>query len=234
MKKMLIGLVAMLFVISCKSQENMKVVYVYDALCGWCYGFSPVMNQFQEKYKDSLDFEVISGGMVTGDRIGPIGEVAGYISWAYKDVEKATGVKFGTDFLDKTMKEGTAIFTSIPPAIAMSIFKELQPKNSVQFASALQKAVYFDGLEPENYADYGKIATEFGLDATEFVSKMNNSIYLQKAEMDFRKSNELRVSGFPTVFIEMNGTYHKIASGYLPFEVLENNFSMIKQQLKTN
>ena len=56
--------------------------YVYDALCGWCYGFSPVMQNVAAKYDDRLNFEVISGGMVTGPRVGPIGQVAPYIKSA--------------------------------------------------------------------------------------------------------------------------------------------------------
>jgi len=208
----------------------MKIIYVYDALCGWCYGFSPVMDQFQEKYKDSLSFEVISGGMITGSRIGPIGKVAPYISWAYKDVENATGVKFGTEFLNKTLKKGEAIFTSIPPAIALSVFKTLDQKNSIHFASELQKAIYFNGIEPENFDGYGRIAKKFGIDADAFILKMKDSLYYKYAEEDFKKSADLDVSGFPSVFVEINGNYHKIASGYVTFKVLENNLLAIKNK----
>lgn len=54
--------------------------------------------------------------MVVG-KVVPIGEVASYISWACKDVEKATGVKFGDGFLNDILKDGKAIFTSIYPSI---------------------------------------------------------------------------------------------------------------------
>ncbi len=208
----------------------MKVVYVYDALCGWCYGFSPVMTQFQAKYKDELDFEVISGGMITGDRIGPIGEVASYIGKAYKDVENATGVKFGDTFLNKTLAEGKAVFTSIPPAIALSVFKSLNPEQSIQFASALQKAIYFDGIEPENFDAYGQIASSFGLDGEAFVIKMKDPAYRKAAEEDFNTSTALGVTGFPSVFVEHNGTYYKIGNGYLPLSSLESNFLALKNQ----
>ena len=210
----------------------MKIIYVYDALCGWCYGFSSVMNQFYEKYKDSLQFEVISGGMITGNRIGSIGEVASYISWAYKDVENATNIRFGNNFLNKTLKEGTAIFTSIPPAIAMSVFKTLQPENAIQFAAALQKAIYYYGIEPENYDAYGKIATEFGLNTSDFIAQMNNNSSIQNAEKDFEISHKLGVTGFPTIFLEVDEKYYKIASGCVQFNVLENNFLTIKNNLK--
>jgi hypothetical protein len=69
-----------------------KIIYIYDALCGWCYGFSPVMQQLQEKYAGKLEFEVLSGGMIMGLRAGPIGEVAAYIEKAYPDVESETCV----------------------------------------------------------------------------------------------------------------------------------------------
>ncbi|HKL36468.1 MAG TPA: DsbA family protein [Salegentibacter sp.] len=206
----------------------MKIVYVYDALCGWCYGFSPVITKFQEKYKDDLSFTVISGGMITGNRIGPIGEVAAYISSAYLDVEKATGIKFGTNFLNKTLKKGDAIFTSIPPAIALSVFKELNSTNSVQLAAQIQKAIYYDGMEPENFEEYGKIAAKFGLDPQAFLTKMKDPVFMSQVEADFQKSNALGVTGFPSVFLENNGTFYKIASGYVPFSVLENNFLTAK------
>ncbi|MEQ8546799.1 MAG: DsbA family protein [Cyclobacteriaceae bacterium] len=208
----------------------MKIIYVYDALCGWCYGFSPVMTQFQEKYKDQVSFDVVSGGMITGDRIGPIGEVAPYISRAYKDVENATGVKFGDAFLTKTLSTGEAIFTSIPPAIALSVFKELDSSKVIQFASELQKAIYFDGMEPENLEAYGRIAAKFGHDAASFVIKMKDSTYVERAEEDFRQSAALGISGFPSVIIEAAGNYYKIASGYVPLSTLEHNFLTIKNK----
>ena len=89
------------------------LIYVYDALCGWCYGFSPVMQQLHEKYSKEMDFTVLSGGMVTGERVGPIGQVAGYISEAYKTVEAHSGVQFGDGFLNGILKEGKAIFNSV-------------------------------------------------------------------------------------------------------------------------
>jgi len=209
-------------------REVMKIIYVYDALCGWCYGFSPVLHQFQEKYKDDVTIEVISGGMITGNKIGPIGEVASYIRWAYKDVENATGVKFGVEFLNKTLSKGEAIFTSLPPAIALCIIKETNPLSSVAFAAELQKAIYYDGMEPENLAAYGAIGAKYGIDQELFIAKMKDPFYRQLAEEDFRKSSSLEVTGFPSVFIEKNGRYFKIGNGYIPFSSLEINYLTIK------
>lgn len=46
-----------------------KLVYVYDALCPWCYAFTPVVDELRRHYGDRLDHEVLSGGMVRGDQV---------------------------------------------------------------------------------------------------------------------------------------------------------------------
>ena len=209
----------------------MKILYVYDALCGWCYGFSDVISRFHEKYNSSLDFEVISGGMVVGGRVGEIGKVASYISSAYKDVERISGVKFGSKFLDSTLKDGKTIFTSTPPAIAMSIFKEINKNKQVQFACELQKAIYFEGLAPKNLETYVHVVSIFGIDAQSFVLKMKNQRYKLLAEKDFRLTATLGLSGFPSVLLKLDGTYFIIGTGYLSFNQLEQNYLAIKKTI---
>ncbi|MCR9055023.1 MAG: DsbA family protein [bacterium] len=203
------------------TQDNMKLIYVYDALCGWCYGFSPVITEFHQNHEEELDFEVLSGGMITGSRIGPIGEVAGYISKAYKDVERATGVTFGQSFLEDILEEGSAVFTSIPPAIALTVFKQHQPGQAVAFAARLQKAIYYDGIEPVDYEAYGELAAEFGLEPSSFVAEMKQNENLQRAREEFRRASGFGVTGFPTVLLQHNGQTTVLARGYMPLPRLE-------------
>lgn len=216
-----------------KNDSKMKIIYVYDALCGWCYGFSDAFQEFYNNHESDCDFEVVSGGMVTGDRVGPIGEVAGYISWAYKDVEKSTGVKFGKDFLDKTLQEGDAIFTSIPAARAMAVFRKERPDDVVAFAARLQKAIYYDGKAPLDWSHYGSIAADFGLDAQDFVEKIQSEEALVAAKQDFQRSGQLGVTGFPTVFVETpEGQRYVLCRGYASAAQLENQFTQIHQQVQ--
>jgi putative protein-disulfide isomerase len=196
-------------------------IYVYDALCGWCYGFSPVMQKLHEKYRNDFSFEVISGGMVTGERIGEIGKVAPYISWAYKDVENRTGVKFGEKFLDGILKDGTAIFSSIKPALALSVFKKQLPEKSVEFAHTLQSAIYFDGIEPDKFESYLPYAEKFGLDGAAFIAEMHLSDTEKSMLADFDLSRKLGVSGFPTTFFLHDKKNYALARGYTDFENID-------------
>lgn len=212
--------------------QSMKVVYVYDALCGWCYGFSPVMEKFYERHKDEIEFEVISGGMIKGNRIGPIGEVAGYIRQAYKEVEEATGVKFGRPFVKGVLEKGTAVFTSIPPAVALSVFKSRKPEKAIYFAMEIQKAIYKEGIDPSNNEAYGRIAAEFGLNKHKFVEDMEKAKFLELAKEDFHQAALYGVRSFPTVLLVKGGLRTKITQGYTELGELEDNFEKAKRKLQ--
>ncbi len=201
----------------------MKILYVYDALCGWCYGFSPVITDFVNRHE--LECSVISGGMITGDRIGPIGEVAPYIKQAYKEVEDRCGVTFGQAFLD-VLDEGSMVFTSIPAAVAMSVFKDCGDGDDLAFAKAVQEQIYYHGKAPGNPQTFATLAAQHGCDKEAFLNDMQSNTYQQKAQADFQLSQQLQVSGFPTVFLTQGQQAIHIARGYVPLEDLEKNYEM--------
>ena len=82
----------------------MTLIYCYDAYCGWCYGFSKVITRISEEYRNQLEFEVLSGGMIPEDDAKHIGVIAPYIQTAHKQVEELSGIRFGEDFLCKFLK----------------------------------------------------------------------------------------------------------------------------------
>jgi putative protein-disulfide isomerase len=206
------------------------IIYAYDALCGWCYGFSPVIKKLHEKEGKNLNFYVLSGGMVMGDRVGPISNIGAYIKQAYKEVEKGTGIVFGEGFLKGILEPGTAIFSSLKPGLALTTFKKFKPTEAMAFSKRLQKAVYSDGILVDEWESYKPLATEFGLDPEIFLKEMQSKEVLAATETEFAACSQLGVTGFPTVFYVKNNKLYKIAEGYLPLESLEKNFFMVKSK----
>lgn len=201
-------------------KERIKVIYLYDALCGWCYGFSTVISELYNNYKSDLDFEVISGGMIIGDRIGPARNMAGYIKKAYKVVEDYTGITFGQAYLD-LLDKGTTIFSSEKPAIALCVFKSYYPDRSVEFASDLQKAINYFGLEPENMEGYKEYAEKYGIPGVEFLEKMQQKDFIEAAYQEFGLTQKLGVGGFPTVMVQKGEKIYVVARGYVPYEKIQ-------------
>lgn len=205
-----------------------KIVYIYDALCGWCYGFSPVISKIHETYQDAFEFEIISGGLKIGSAVGPIGEIAPYIkAGAYKDVEKMSGVRFGDVFVNGPLQEGTMILNSMPPAIALSIVKAQLPHKSFEFGSLLQYAVYYDGMHPEDIDAYEKYAAQIGLDSDSFLADMKKPEYLEMAEQDIGFAQRLGIRGFPSMIGIKGESAFWIARGYTSYEEIESRLRTI-------
>lgn len=205
--------------------QKKTLFYFYDVLCGWCYGFSPVFQQFLEKYGEEIELRVINGGMVRGERVGPIGEVAGYIANAYKDVEQRTGVKFGAGFLEGTMKEGTAIFDSEPLAQAHVAMVLQAPERSYEFAAALHRAVYVDGVAPRDGKGLRAMVEALGLDAQQWEKDWLSNKVMSLTHEQFQLTTQAGVKGFPTlVLANEQGKYISFANGALPFDMLEEQY----------
>lgn len=198
-----------------------KLIYFYDALCGWCYGFSPVIQELYQQASDSIAFEVVSGGMVLGEREGPIGEVAPYIKDVYRQVEHTTGVTFGEPFLQGILEEGTTRFSSWYPAVAMAIVQDLQPGSDLAFACALQKAIYHDGKPPAEPDTYRTLAHSFDLDPEKFVLYLEQKMYHEKAQEQFDRTAKFRIGGFPTLVLELDDEYFVLTRGYMSLEVVQ-------------
>ena len=121
-----------------------KIIYIYDPLCGWCYGFSPVIRKLEQEYSESIDFDILSGGMVIGDREGLIGDKADYILSVIPRLEEYTGVTMGEAYKTK-LKDKSLYQSSMKPCIALEVFKSFNTKDAITFASDLQKAQYVEG-----------------------------------------------------------------------------------------
>ncbi|WP_207425229.1 hypothetical protein [Pedobacter sp. SYSU D00535] len=112
--------------------SKLKLIYVYDAFCSWCYGFSPVIQTIHDQYQHLFEFEVLSGGMNLGTFTGPVGVVYPHFREDSKAVEQKTGISFGEGFL-RQLERGELIVDSERPAIALSVFKSFQPNKAISF-----------------------------------------------------------------------------------------------------
>ncbi len=207
-----------------------RIIYVYDALCGWCYGFSAVMQRFYHENADSFDFTVLSGGMITGNRVRPVAESMSYIKEAYKVVEERTGVVFGQAYLANILQPGTYISNSEPPGRAMTLFKTAQTGLDITFAGSLQNALYRDGIDLNVPANYGSLVEPYGLNPDEFVSHLADSAIREQTLAEFKLVADFGLNGFPSVIVEHGDDLYLVARGYVPYEVLTENVSRALNQ----
>ncbi|TAE07669.1 MAG: DsbA family protein [Bacteroidetes bacterium] len=206
------------------------LIYCYDAYCGWCYGFSGVMNQLVNNYASKLQFEVLSGGMVIADKPAHVGVMANYILSAIPTVEKATGVKFGDDYTWhlKNPDQSDWFPSSEKPAIALSIIKETMPTIATFFASDLQTSLFSEGRDLTDDEAYRHLLEKYDIEPDGFYKNLKSDTYKQKAYYDFSLCKQLKVTGFPTVFVQApDETFYVVARGYTNYDTLQKNVEAV-------
>jgi len=206
------------------------LIYCYDAWCGWCYGFSPVIKSLHEKYKNQFDFETLSGGMIPVESTQHIGKIAGYIKDAYKTVEEMTGIRFGDDFLWHINNPDLSDWypNSEMAAIAMSILKDFNPDRSIEFAGDLQFALYSEGRDLTDPEAYRHFIEKYEFDPKVFYENLKSDEYKEKAYYDFSLIKQLNVTGFPTLFIQTNESkLYMISRGYSDEKSIEKRIQDI-------
>lgn len=215
--------------------NNTVLIYCYDAYCGWCYGFSPVIKKIAEVFKDRLQIDVLSGGMILPENPVHIKVSASYIANAYKNVEELTGIKFGKDYLWHIMnpEESDWYPNSEKPAIAMCIFKEYYPERAVEFAADLQCALHYEGRDLTDDEAYLHLLEKYSIQTEIFYEKLNSEVYKEMAYYEFSLMKQLQVTGFPCVFIQTGDLkFTMLARGYADYETLQQRIENVLAEVK--
>ncbi|MDX1906030.1 MAG: DsbA family protein [Bacteroidia bacterium] len=197
-----------------------QLIYVFDPLCGWCYGFSPVISALHAKYGAEIPFEIYSGGMVTGDRVQPVAAMAGYIKGAYQRVEALSGVTFGQGYLDM-LDAGTYISNSAPPSAAIQVARTLDPARVIPFAHDLQQAMFVRGQDLNDPDTYRQLALTYGWDPEDFVTQWQSVEIQHRTQAEFEMVAGWGVSGFPTLLYAENEQLFLVANGFRSQQDLE-------------
>lgn len=191
--------------------------YCYDAWCGWCYGFSPVIRELASAWQTRYPFEVLSGGMILPNTPRHISASAGYILSAYRQVEARTGIRFGADYLWHVEHPDLSDWypDSLKPAVAMCIFREIFPDQQVAFAADLQDALHAQGRDLTDNEAYRHLLEKYGIEPGLFYQKMKEDVYEEQARYDFALCRQLQVTGFPTLLLRVEDTrFYLLSRGY--------------------
>ncbi|MGK5628997.1 DsbA family protein [Streptomyces sp. URMC 123] len=202
----------------------MKLVLVFDAYCGWSYGFARTMTEIAARHPE-LPVEVVSGGLFTGARRVPIREF-GYVQGSNATIAETTGAEFGEAY-ERLIADGSFVMDSEAAARGMAALRQAAPERAVEFAAALQEAFYRDGASLSEPATYRAIAERAGLDAEAVVAAFGSPAARAAAEADFRRAAELGVRGFPTLLAVDGPRSTVLAQGHATADLIDRRLAAL-------
>ncbi len=211
------------------------IIYCFDAYCSWCFGFSPVVKALSSALGEQFHFEVLPGGMILPRKPTPISTMAEYLLKTYKEVENATDVSFGDDYLwhIKNPQESDWYPSSEKPAIALTVFKEYHPEKQIDFATDMQYALFAEGRDLCDDEAYRHLLLKYKIPAQGFYEKMRNEKYKKEAISDFETVKKLKVNGYPCLLLQLKDSkFYLIANGYTDYNTLIERMKSILEEIK--
>ncbi|MGN7874256.1 DsbA family protein [Roseateles sp. 22389] len=189
------------------------VVYVMDAYCGWCWGFSERMRAFEAANRHRVAFTVLSGGLFVGARATAIANYP-HIPEANDRIARLTGAVFGERYR-ALLQAGTMVMDSLDAAAGLAALRALAPERAVHWAHELQAAFYGQGLSLSEPTTIAAIAKANGLDEALVLRHLADGSARALAAADFDLAHrQLGASAYPTLlFLEGDRVHQLPATG---------------------
>lgn len=197
---------------------DQAVVYVMDAYCGWCRGFSRSMREFEAANRHRVAFTAISGGLFLDERAGPISSYP-HIPQANERISAMTGAVFG-DSYRALLQEGKAVMDSQGAAEGLAVLRAHAPERAVHWCHELQAAFYGEGLSLSDPATIVSIAIANGLNEADILRDLTDGSATAQARNDYALARQFGITTYPTLlFIDTDRTYRLPTTG-VPLSVL--------------
>ena len=175
--------------------------YLYDPLCGWCYGAAPLVRVA----RDVLPVRPRSGGMMAGaQRQAVTPQLRAYVQPHDRRIAQLSGQPFGPAYTDGLLRDNGAVFDSEPPTAAMLAAEQLAGRG-LDMLARLQTAHYEEGRRIAEPSVLVELAASLGLDAAAFAEALAQ-LSGGAVQAHFRETRafmaQVGAHGFPTFVLE--------------------------------
>ena len=184
--------------------------YIYDPLCGWCYGAEPLVRA--AIMVPDLKLKLHAGGLWPQPTQLPP-ETRRYIQQADARIAQMSGQPFGAAYLSGLLLDPTMILDSRPTIAAVLAAQSLDPAKALPMLKGIQHAHYEHGRRVVERDVLCAIAAESGLDAEEFSAALDDADAHAHIEETRRLMNRVGSGGFPTFVLQIDDDWLPVPHG---------------------
>lgn len=131
------------------------LTYLFDPLCGWCYGASPALETLRAR--PDVTLRPLPTGLFAGPGARPMGAEFAAYAWSNDQrIAKLTGQVFSDAYRTQVLTDTGQPFDSGPATAALTAVALTAPEEEFAALKAVQGARYGDGLNitaPETLAE---------------------------------------------------------------------------------
>ncbi|VTU09398.1 Uncharacterised protein [Actinobacillus indolicus] len=190
----------------------MKIYYLFDPLCGWCYGASATLQKINEIYPA----ELLPTGLFYQSGRKMDADFARYAWSNDQRIEKLTGQPFSQAYLENVL-QGQGEFNSANSLLALTAVQQIAPEKELAVLSALQTARYVDGLDNADLTVVEQVLHKLNLSQVVLLLREQSTKVALEQRLQFGQqlANHCGVQVVPQLIVEKDERLHIVPSQLL-------------------
>jgi putative protein-disulfide isomerase len=189
---------------------NAVLHYIYDPLCGWCYGAEPLV--WAASKVDGLALRMHAGGLWPQPTRLP-DQTRRYIAQADARVGQISGQPYGEPYLKGLLSDPELVLESRPVIAAVLAAQALDEDQALPMLRAIQHAHYERGQHVVRESTLRELAAELGLDADEFEQARKSVLVDEHIAESQELMNNVGAQGFPTFVLQIGNDWFAVPHG---------------------
>lgn len=189
---------------------NAVLHYIYDPLCGWCYGAEPLV--WAASKVDGLALRMHAGGLWPQPTRLPE-HTRRYIQQADARVGQMSGQPYGEPYLNGLLFDPELVLESRPVIAAVLAAQAVDPAKGLAMLRAIQHAHYERGEHVVRAQTLALVAREIGLDVAAFTQALQTVPVDEHIAASQELMNNVGAQGFPTFVLQIGDEWFAVPHG---------------------
>ena len=138
------------------------ITYLFDPLCGWCYGASAAFEKLVAR--PDLVIHLAPTGLFAGVGARPMDDGFAAYAWANDQrISRLSGQTFSGVYQRDVLGDRTRLFDSGPATLALTAVAATAPDREFEALKAIQRARYVDGRDITDVSVLSDVLRVLGL-----------------------------------------------------------------------
>ncbi|WP_454811198.1 DsbA family protein [Labrys neptuniae] len=200
-----------------QAASGQVVTYLFDPLCGWCYGASPMLQRLRET---GVAIRPLPTGLFTGPGARPMD--TGFAAYAWSNdqrIERLTGQRFTKAYRKQVLEAEGGLFDSGPATLALTTAALTEPARELDALAAIQAGRYVEGRDTTSLACLTAILRSAGFTAAAGRLAAPDEALLAANRTRIAEGRSLMArlgaQGVPALALQQDGQQRLIASNAL-------------------
>lgn len=186
-------------------------------MCAWCFGFTRIFDEIRRRYKETVDFSIVMGGLRVDKPVTVNDGIKKMLYDNWTAVTRKTGQRISADLLESSPD---FLYDSEPSCRAAVTVRKLKADAAFSYYKALHRLFYLEMKDLTDFDLLCEAAKDMGVDADAFRDLFNSQSTIDETRNDFSYARETGVLAFPALILKNGEKTVVLNQGYKPLDQL--------------